>query len=262
MIENLGQVLERHLLASLGNKKFALLADESTDKANRSQLAIFCRWNHNASVMGLIQMERTMAEDFVRTIEVFFVPKGIDIKNLRFLGFDGCNTMSWEHKNKDMKNASPLAIYINSRNHRLALCLKHLSKAYPLLSEVDNTLLSLYNLFEYSPQKMAVFLSVQEVYGHRPLILVKASMTRWISHLHASVRFITCYEPLLDTLDNLYAEFKQPEVFGVRHFITRRDIVAMILLLCDVLKPVNFFSLYLQEDQVNFTHLDSRVKQT
>ena len=36
----------------------------------------------------------------------------------------------------------------------------------------------------------------------------------------------------------------------------------MILLLCDVLKPVNFLSLYLQEDQVNFTHFDSGVKQT
>ena len=32
MIENLGEVLQRHCLASLGDKKFAFLADESTDK--------------------------------------------------------------------------------------------------------------------------------------------------------------------------------------------------------------------------------------
>lgn len=268
MIENLGEVLERYFLVSLQNKKFALLADESTDKANRSQLSIFCRWNHNGSVsehfMGLIEMGRTRAEDFMRAIETFFIAKGIDITNLRFMGFDGCNTMSGEHKGlqRRMRNASPLAIYINCRNHRLALCLKHLTKTYPLLAEVDNTLLSLYNLFEYSPQKMAVFLSVQEVYGQRPLILLRASMTRWLSHLHASARFIERYEPVLDTLDNLYAEFKQPEVFGVQHFTTRRDIVAMILLLCDVLKPVNYLSLYLQEDLVNFTHLETRVKQT
>ena len=268
MIENLGEVLERRCLASLGDKKFALLADESTDKANRSQLAIYCRWNDNGSVsdhfMGLIEMDRTRAEDFMRAIETFFIAKGIDIKNVRFMGFDGCATMSGTHKGlqRRMTNASPFAVYINCRNHRLALCLKHLTKSYPLLSEVDNTLLSLYNLFEFSPQKLAVFLAVQEAYGQRPLILVRASMTRWISHLHASVRFIERYESLLDALDNLYAEFKQPEVFGIRHFVVRRDIVALILLLCDVLRPVNFLSLYLQEDQVNFTHLDTRVKQT
>ena len=268
MIENFGDVLERHCLASLGNNKFALLADESTDKANRSQLAIYCRWNDNGTVsdhfMGLIEMGRTRAEDFMRAIQTFFVAKGVDIRNVRFMGFDGCATMSGTHKGlqRRMTNASPYAVYINCRNHRLALCLKHLTKTYPLLCDVDNTLMSLYNLFEYSPQKMSVFLSMQEVYGQRPLVLVKASMTRWLSHLHASVRFIDRYEALLDTLDSLYAESKQPEVFGIRHFTTRRDVVAMILLLCDVLRPVNFLSLYLQEDQVNFTHLDSRVKQT
>ena len=60
MLENLGEVVERHCLASLGNKKFALLADESTDKANRSQLAIYLRWNDNGAVsdhfMGLVEM--------------------------------------------------------------------------------------------------------------------------------------------------------------------------------------------------------------
>ena len=142
----------------------------------------------------------------MREIETFLVAKGIDIKNIRFMGFDGCATMSGTHKGlqRRMTNASPYAVYINCRNHRLALCLKHLTKTYPLLCEVDNTLLSLFNLFEYSPKKLAVFLSIQKAYGQRPLIRVKASMTRWISHLHASVRFIERYGAIIDTLDNLY----------------------------------------------------------
>ena len=183
MIENFGDVLERHCLASLGNNKFALLADESTDKANRSQLAIYCRWNDNGTVsdhfMGLIEMGRTRAEDFMRAIQTFFVAKGVDIRNVRFMGFDGCAAVSGTYKGlqRRMTNASPYAVYVNCRNHRLALCLKHLTKTYPLFCDVDNTLMSLYNLFECSPQKMAVFLGMQEVYGQRPLVLVKASMT-------------------------------------------------------------------------------------
>ena len=58
------------------------------------------------------------------------------------------------------------------------------------MCEVDNTCLSLFNLFEYSSHKLAI----------------------------------------MDTLDDINAEFKQPEVFGVRHFTTRKYIVAMIRL--------------------------------
>ena len=163
MLDFLGEVVERHCLASLGNKKFALLAYESTDKANRPQLAIYFWRNDNGAVsdhfMGLVEMGRTRAEDFMREIETFLVAKGVDIKNVRFMGFDGCATMSGTHKGlqRRMTNASPYAVYINCRNHRLALCLKHLTKTYPLLCEVDSTLLSLFNLFEFSPQKLAVF---------------------------------------------------------------------------------------------------------
>jgi len=161
-----------------------------------------------------------------------------------------------------MRHISPLSVYINCRNHKLALCLKHLTKKYPVLEELDRTLLCLWKMFEYSPLKSAVFRQFQETYGQKSLTLIKASMTRWLSHLHACCRVIEHFEVIVDTLDSLYNDMKKPEIYGVCYILTRTDVVAMMLLLCDVLKPVNILNLYLQSENINFTNLDQKVKYT
>ena len=67
--------------------------------------------------------------------------------------------MSGTHKGLQrlLTNASPYAVYIYCGNHRLALCLKHLTKTYSLMCKVDNTCLSLFNLFGYLPQNWSYF---------------------------------------------------------------------------------------------------------
>lgn len=131
---------------------------------------------------------------------------------------------------------------------------------YSVIMEVDSTLLSLWKLFHFSPQRNAVFLSIQEVYGQTPLIINRAATTRWMSHLKACERVMQRYIALLDCLDSLYEAKKEPEVFGIRQHLVRKDIVCTILLLCDILKPLDLLNLYLQEDEVNFTILLEKVR--
>lgn len=90
-----------------------------------------------------------------------------------------------------IRHESPFALYVNCRNHRLALCLVHLIKKYPVLQEIDSLLISLWKLFEFSPQKMAVFKNIQSVYGKEPLTFLRAATTRWLSHLHECSRFVS-----------------------------------------------------------------------
>ena len=97
------------------------------------------------------------------------------------------------------------------RNHRLALCITHLLKRWDTLVEADARLLS---LFQFSPQKLAVLIHVQEVYGERPLVIVREAATRWLSHLKACGRVTERYRSILDVLDSLYNERKDPELFG------------------------------------------------
>ena len=82
---------------------------------------------------------------------------------------------------------------------------------------------------------------------------------RWLSHLKACVRFIERYEALLDTLDSLIQDTKEPELTGLRISMTTPSIVMTVLVLADILKPVNFLSLYLQHDVGTFTELPARV---
>ncbi|WAR05593.1 LOW QUALITY PROTEIN: hypothetical protein MAR_021479, partial [Mya arenaria] len=144
-----------------------------------------------------------------------------------------------------VRHASPFSVYINCRNHRLALCQAHLIKRFPLMQDVDATLPSL-----------------RTVYGKDPLIITRAAATLWLSHLQASARLISMYVCIPDTLDAVYAEKREPEIQGIRQNVTDKNIVPTVLLLCDILKPVNMLSLYLKKENVNFTSLPVHVRNT
>lgn len=91
--------IERKILNDLRGKEFALLADESSDIANRSQMSVISRFsNSDLSVtthfLGFVKLEKGTAEYIMQSLEVFLLAKNVDLSNVRFIAFDGCNTMS------------------------------------------------------------------------------------------------------------------------------------------------------------------------
>ena len=66
---------------------FSLLADESSDEANRTQFAILIRCQVNRSVddhlLGIINVSRTDAATLMREIERFLLAKGVDISKVK-----------------------------------------------------------------------------------------------------------------------------------------------------------------------------------
>lgn len=88
---------------------------------------------------------------------------------------------------------SPLSIYVNCRNHRLALCFVHLIKENKIL--VDAVLMSIWTMFEYSPKKAAVIQYAQEVYWERPFKFVRAVTTRsmYYSTYKTDLHDTTCF---------------------------------------------------------------------
>ncbi|XP_033729688.1 uncharacterized protein LOC117318867 [Pecten maximus] len=258
-------------LSSLRKAPFySLLADESTDEANKTQLSVFCRWYHESHsnftdhFMGLVEVQKTDSATLMDVLHGFLIAKGIPIEKCRFVAFDGTNSMSGIRTGlqRRFRNYAPKSLYINCRCHRLALCLKHLMKTFPLLVEVDEALLAIWKLFKYSPQRFAVLQDVQVVYGMDKLMLIRAATTRWLSHGKACVRFIERYESVLDALDQIYQQKREPEVFGLRSILVQKNVVAMICVLSDVLKPLNHLSLYLQKTDVVLCNVEEKVKAT
>lgn len=82
---------------------------------------------------------------------------------------------------------------------------------------------------------------------------------RWLSHGAACCRFVSRFSQILDALDGIYDDRKEPEVFGLRCAMLRKDVVAMIYLLCDVLHNVNGLSTFLQTENLNFTDVPHKV---
>lgn len=101
-IDIIGEYIERKLLDNLLNCNFyTLLADESTDEANREQLSLFAKFiigreTVSDHFLGIVNVQKTDAESLMMAIEQFLLAKQIDITKCRFVAFDGTNTMSGE----------------------------------------------------------------------------------------------------------------------------------------------------------------------
>lgn len=99
-VELVSDFIERKTIAEMRDRKFTIFLDESTDNANRSQVSIMARWvgenGANEKFLGLVHINGTKALDFEEAVQTFCVSKELDVKNIRFIAADGCNTMSGE----------------------------------------------------------------------------------------------------------------------------------------------------------------------
>lgn len=149
LLQSISLFLVNQMLEKLRNAPYySLLADESSDKARKEQFAILVRFPCEQVItdtfLGMIHVQRTDAASLMNAIEIYLNAKQIDIKKAYFNGFDGCNTMSGENKGlqRTFQHHMPYQIYINCRNHKLTLCVKHMMGAFPVLQDIDNLLLA------------------------------------------------------------------------------------------------------------------------
>lgn len=140
----------------------------------------------------------------------------------------------------------------------MALCFVHLLKDFQILATFNHLLLSLWKLFKYSSVKFAVFANAQIQHGCTPVKILKASATRWLTHGLSSCRIILRFEPLINCLDVLYNENGDNDAKALREMLLDPMNVCMLLLMAELLKHVNSFSMFLQTRNLNFTEVSSR----
>ena len=75
----------------------------------------------------------------------------------------------------------------------------------------------------------------------------------------ACVRVAERYTQILDLLDEVYQAKREPEIYGPSAIVTGKDIIAMVLCLCDILEPLCRLSLYLQGTAINFSLVTQQV---
>ena len=245
---------------------FTLLLDESTDEANRSELALLARLVDGIEVknvfLDLIRLKRRDAKTVFGAVQEFLTRENVDISKTRFAGMDGCSTMSGSDGGVKVffEEASGHCVYVHCRNHRLALCFAHLIPRYDILQEFDSLLLNLFLMMKHSAVKSSIFEEVQTAYGVLPLKLIKGTVTRWLSHGKACERVLDRFEPLISALDAIYERKKEPAVRGVRDQLIEPKTVAIFCLMADIIASTNAVQCILQASALNFLEIPSTIE--
>ena len=138
--------LEQELLndiISAGN--FSLLADETTDMADRAVPSVYIHYvdpvnNQVKDVyLGLVEIQDSKgAETLCQKICEVLCVKGLDIKQLIFHGLDRTSAMSGERSGlqRQLRHEPPHSKYVNCHSHRLALVLVHLIPQFKQLGKL------------------------------------------------------------------------------------------------------------------------------
>ena len=72
-------------------------------------------------------------------------------------------------------------------------------------------------------------------------------------------RIVSRFEPLIDALDSIYATKKCPDVKGVRDSLLLPENICMLLLIAELLVPVNYFSKFLQTRSLNYASVKNKL---
>ena len=202
--------------------------NESTNKVDRSELSIFLCYMDPLkhcpveTFLGITQVEHSkMAADLAEIIKRFFIEKGIDINKIKLTGLVGTSAMS-SYKvglQRGLPHFLPYSIYLNCRNHRLALCLFHLIKQFTELFNLDKLLISTWKLFKYSSIKNSIFLEAQEAMNLKPLKILKSCTTGWLTHGESCILIIFRYEAIIAALDEINTKTRDLETKGVKDLL-------------------------------------------
>ena len=181
------------------------------------------------------------SEAVITELESMFLEKSNDKTKICFLGLDGTNTTSSERKGlqRRIRHVSPFAIYMNCCNHPCVLCL----------------------VFECSMVKQAVFENAQMVDDMKPLKILKACTMRWLTHGETSARVIRRFKQVIDTLDTLTTEKRDKDAKGIRDQMLSPMSILMLLLLAEVLVPINNFCRFLGTISLNYSLIISKFQQ-
>ena len=228
--------------------EFTLLLEESTDEANHSELLLIVHMIKDGKIgnhfLDLLQLNHGDAETIFESVSDCLRENELDIKHTRFAGMDGCSTMAGEHAGlKQLLAAATYHfVYIHCQNHRLALCFAHLIPKFPDFENFDSLLLNLYLLMKNSSVKQSIFEEIQQAYELPSLKLIKAAVTRWLSHGQAGKRVLNRYETLVASLDQIYVRKHEPAVLRLRDSLVKMKVIAALCFLTDVLLSTNFKS--------------------
>ena len=95
-------------------------------------------------------------------------------------------------------------------------------------------------MFHYSSLNRNIFAELQKAYGLKALQLIKAAVTRWLSHGSACRRCRERYDQIVEALDEILASNRNAEWIGYRTTLLKPRTVLQITFLKDFLSVIKY----------------------
>ena len=172
---------ESKMLKDIYDAQFlTLYADKSENASYKETFLMFVTYLSSTeqiiktTFLGIVNLKGKTASQIMDVAQKFFTTKSLRIDTILFSVLDGTNSMSGKKNGlqRRIRYSSPFSIYINCRNHCLALCLLHLMKDICLgeiMNDYDTLLLGLWKIFHFCPKHSSLLESFQVIYGKKLL---------------------------------------------------------------------------------------------
>lgn len=189
------------LVKDIGDSKYSLIVDESTDVSQTKLMSICVKFFDvksfavSTQFLGLFLVEEASAAHLFQSLKSFLGKISLNIDNLIAIGTDGANNLCGKNKSLFtlLKKENPQIVLVKCTCHSLNLCCSKASSS--IFENADFLIKELYNYFSHSPlrsilYKRAFDLINTGVDSQRFRKLVQISGTRWLSYGAAVKRIL------------------------------------------------------------------------
>ena len=281
----LGKVIKEYTLKKVRDSEFyGILTDEMTDIAVVSQLVTFVQFfdcesekieTNFLSVQNVMeQYTSANSEAIYNLLKDELQLCNLDQNKMIGLATDGAAVMTGARSGvaQRLKQDNPVLINIHCICHKLALACTDSNESIKYIKQVEDTLRQLWQHFENSPKRMAVFMKVlggiRKVSGlsdknSKKLVkkLQKACKTRWLSFDRSVSVVKRDYEGILLALREL-DEQNDATASGLLKKMNSVKFLGVIYILCHILPILSCLSVLFQRSTVNFSAISPQIDHT
>ncbi|XP_047039292.1 uncharacterized protein LOC124644115 [Helicoverpa zea] len=193
------------LIKDIGQQKYSLIIDESTDISTSKQLGIVIRYFSRklkkvvSSFLALEQLETSDAVGIVKALLSCLQKYGLNKNKMIGLGTDNASVMTGINNGvyKILKNDIPNLILIRCTCHSLQLAVSHASE-HTLPRNIEFLIRETYNWFAHSTKRKNEYHEIYETIncGEAPLKILQVCDTRWLSIEPAVQRILAQWKEL------------------------------------------------------------------
>ncbi len=181
-------------------------------------------------------------------------------KKLVGFGCDGASVMVGKYQGVATKfqHLQSSLLVIHCMVHRLELAYKDAIKNNRIYASSITLLMGLYYFYKNSPKmRKGLCQTFTNVHNFKePCIPKRVGGTRWVSHLQRAVNcFLKGYPAIVTHIEDVVAkpgnknETSKNKARGYKRMLRRGDILALLHLLSDILRPLSILSLQLQSNR-------------